>query len=227
MIAIIAAMQSEVDEMLKLIKNAKKVCKDEITFWEAQVNQQSVVIMLSGVGKGHAAIAATCLIHHYQPQYIINIGTAGGLCAEEEVLDVVIASEVVQHDYDTSALDGKSGLGLLFQADAALCDLCKHACEQMKVRYHFGLIASGDQFISGDESVQLLKQRFPKALCAEMEAGTIAQTAAHFHIPFVILRSLSDIAVHQNNHLTFQEYVCVAASRSARMCLEIIKEIAC
>lgn len=227
MIAMIAAMRSEVDEMLKLVNDPKEVYKDSLTFWEANVNDKKIVIMQSGVGKVHAALATTLLIQHYQPQHIINIGTAGGLCMQEEVLDVVIGTHVVQHDYDTSALDGDDGLGLYFQADAALCEYCKTVCDKMKVQTHIGLIASGDQFIADEKQVELLKQRYPKALCAEMEAGAIAQVAAHFHVPFVVLRSLSDIAVHQNNHLTFQEYVRLAASRSAKMCLEIIREIAC
>lgn len=227
MIAIIAAMRAEVDEMIQLVSDVKQVCRDSITFWEARIDKQDIVIMLSGVGKGHAALATVLLIKHYQPQYIINIGTAGGLCEQEEVLDVVIGTQIVQHDYDTSALDGADGIGLYFQSAGCLLERCKAVCEHMQVRYHCGLIASGDQFISEEAQIEKLKLRYPSALCAEMEAGAIAQVCTHFQIPFVILRSLSDIAVHQNNQLTFQEYVSHAALRSAEMCLEIIRETAC
>lgn len=226
MIALIAAIQAEVDEMLKLVTDTRKVVKDSITFWEAKIAKQSIVIMLSGVGKGNAAMATTILISHYHPHTVINIGTAGGLCDQEEVLDVVIGSRVVQHDFDTSAVDGIEGYGLYFNSDAALCECCRSICDKMQVKSHSGLIASGDQFIDCYHVDSVLKQ-YPDALCAEMEAGAIAQVCTHFHIPFVILRSLSDIAVHDNNHLTYQEYVSLAASRSACMCKEIISEIAC
>lgn len=227
MIGIIAAMRSEVDEMLKLVDHVKQIQKASFTFWQAQIDGHDIVIMLSGVGKGYAAMATTLLIQCYQPRMIINIGTAGGLCANEEVLDIVIGTHVVQHDYDTSAVDGEQGIGLLFSSDASLCEQCKKVCDQMKVRNHIGLIASGDQFIADEQKVSELRKRYPSALCAEMEAGAIAQVAACFQIPFVIIRSLSDIAVRKDNQLTFREYVCVAASRSAKMCLAIIKEAVC
>ncbi len=226
MIALIAAMQAEVDEMLKLTTDSKKVIKDSFAFWEGKLENQSIIIMLSGVGKGNAAMAAAMLITNYRPQAIINIGTAGGLCDDQEVLDVVIGTRVVQHDFDTSPVDGDEGIGLYFDSDQALCDSCKRVCEKMQVRNHSGLIASGDQFIDL-YIVDSLLHRYSDALCAEMEAGAIAQACTRFQVPFVILRSLSDIAVHDNNHLTYQEYVALAASRSARMCKEIINEIAC
>ena len=53
MIALIAAMQAEVDEMLKLTTDSKKVIKDSFAFWEGKLENQSIVIMLSGVGKGY------------------------------------------------------------------------------------------------------------------------------------------------------------------------------
>lgn len=227
MIGIIAAMRSEVDEMLKLADHVKQIQKASFTFWQAQIDGHDIVIMLSGVGKGYAAMATTLLIQCYQPRMIINIGTAGGLCANEEVLDIVIGTHVVQHDYDTSAVDGEQGIGLLFSSDAFLCEQCKKVCDQMKVRNHIGLIASGDQFIADEQKVNELRKQYPSALCAEMEAGAIAQVATCFQIPFVIIRSLSDIAVRKDNQLTFREYVCVAASRSAKMCLAIIKEAVC
>ncbi len=226
MIAMIAAMQAEVDAMLLLMEKPKKVCRDHITFWEAKNKGQPIVLMLSGVGKGFAVLSTTLLIKHYQPTLIINIGTAGGLCENEQVLDVVIGKEVIQHDYDTSAFDGPAGLGLSFSASSFACALCERVCKRMKVRYHSGLIVSGDQFISTPKQIEAIKQNYPDALCAEMEAGGIAQVCSHFHIPFAILRSLSDIVLHENNQLTYSEYVSVAAQRSASMCALILEEIA-
>lgn len=224
MIGIIAAMRAEVDALLELMENQEEIQKDGVTFWKGTLERKSVVLMLSGVGKGNAAMSTAMLIKNYDPEYLINIGTAGGLTKEEEVLDLVISDCVVQHDFDTSALDGESGIGLHFQADPDLAALCETICKQQKERYHIGLIASGDQFISEEEQINQLLRKFPNAMCAEMEAGAVAQVCANFKKRFIILRSLSDIAFKEKSHLDFCDYVHMASKRSAVYCAKIVKQ---
>ncbi len=224
MIGIIAAMQAEVDALREEMEEVCERSIDGIRFWEGTIAQRDCVLMLSGVGKGHAAIATTLLIKNYDVEAVFNIGTAGGLQEMEQVLDLVIGDHIIQHDYDTSALDGDEGIGLHFHADEALATLCKNVCEQAKERFHCGLMLSGDQFISEPNQFQALKKRYPDALCAEMESGAIAQVCTHFYIPFVILRSLSDIALQEGNQLDFNEYVHRASKRSARLCVELVKK---
>lgn len=44
------------------------------------------------------------MILEYQPECIINTGIGGATSLETKIGDVVIATEVVQHDMDTTAL---------------------------------------------------------------------------------------------------------------------------
>lgn len=223
MIAVIAAMRAEVDALIALMQDVHEQKKDGVLFWEGTLADKPVVLMLSGVGKGNAALSTTLLLKNYDVEQLVNIGTAGGLKSDEDVLDLIISACVVQHDFDTSALDGKEGTGLYFTADASLKSLCEKVCDQQHVSYHVGMIASGDQFVSDPMLVTSLLNKFPDALCAEMEAGAIAQVCTHFEIPFVVLRSLSDIAVKDDNHLDFMTYVQHASKRSAALCLEMVK----
>lgn len=222
MIGIIAAMQSEVDALLDFMQVGEEIKKDGITFWQGTLQHHDVILMLSGVGKGNAAMATTLLLKNFPITHVINIGTAGGLCQDENVLDLVISERVVQHDYDTSALDGKEGIGLYYDADAELIATCKQVFAQAKEAFHLGLVASGDQFISEEEQLKTLLAKFPDAKCAEMEAGAIAQVCHHFQIPFVVVRSLSDIAFKEKSHLDFCEYVHMASKRSAMLCEKIV-----
>ena len=157
--------------------------------------------MKSGVGKGNASMATTILLEHFSIDCIVNIGTAGGLMPQQSILDAVISTQVVQHDYDTSPVDGAEGIGLYFEADQDLGDICEQALKQLGVVVHRGLVASGDQFIAQEAQLQRLNELFPEAICAEMEAGAIAQVCAHYHIPFVVLRSLSDVAHQKDSHM--------------------------
>ena len=142
---------------------------------------------------------------------------------QQNILDAVISTQVVQHDYDTSPVDGADGIGLYFEADQDLCDMCEQALNKLGVVVHRGLVASGDQFVAREAQLQRLNELFPDAVCAEMEAGAIAQVCAHYHIPFVVLRSLSDVAHSKDSHMDFMTYVEHASSRSASFCRELMK----
>lgn len=226
MIAIIAAMQAEVDALLQCMDSYKEEQVSGIFFYVGSLAGKETVCMLSGVGKGNAAMSTTILMHQYHPSQVINIGTAGGLVKEQKVLDIVVSSQVIQHDYDTSALDGEAGIGLLFSADRQLVQQCVDVFTAIQAPYHIGVVASGDQFIAKDEQLLDLMKKFPKAICAEMEAGAIAQVCTHFQVPFIVIRSLSDIAHQEKSEMDFLSYVHKASERSSMFCKKIVEKLA-
>lgn len=224
MIGIIAAMDSEVEAIVQLLKEKEEMKKSGIYMVKGWIGEQSVIVMKSGVGKGNAAMTTTILLENFSIEKLINIGTAGGLDPKQEILDAVVSISVVQHDFDTSAVDGKDGIGLYYEANKQLVKQCKDILESLDIRVHCGLIASGDQFIANEEQLSFLKKQFPDAICAEMEAGAIAQVCSHYQIPFVVLRSLSDIAFRNDSHMDFQTYVQHAANRSAKFCEALLQQ---
>lgn len=223
MIAIIAAMDSEVNAITNIMEHTEKTTVSGISITRGLISGKKVIVMKSGVGKVNASMSTTILLENFVIEKIINIGTAGGLKKEQEILDAVISNRVVQHDFDTSPIDGKDGIGLYFDADEELCNTCEKVFEEMDVRAHVGLVATGDQFIADEEKLERLESLFPEAICAEMEAGAIASVATHYHVPFVVLRSLSDIAHRDDSHMDFLTYVEHAAARSAVFCKEVMK----
>lgn len=226
MIAVIAAMDTEVDAIVSLMESHEHLITSGIEFDKGMLSGRELIVMKSGVGKGNACMATTILLENYAIDCIVNIGTAGGLKAEQNILDAVVSTRIVQHDFDTSPVDGKEGIGLYFEADLELAALCEQALQQLGVSVHRGLIASGDQFIARKEQLSRLQELFPEAVCAEMEAGAVAQVCAHYHIPFVVLRSLSDIAPRTDSHMDFVTYVKHASARSAQFCKELMKLLA-
>lgn len=226
MIAVIAAMDKEVDAIVSIMESHEHLITSGIDFDRGILAGRELIVMKSGVGKGNASMATTILLENYSIDRIVNIGTAGGLRVEQNILDAVISTQVVQHDFDTSPIDGKAGIGLYFEADQDLGDICEQALKRLDVQVHRGLVASGDQFIAQEAQLTRLKELFPNAVCAEMEAGAIAQVCAHYHVPFVVLRSLSDIAHRKDSHMDFMTYVKHASARSARFCEELMKLMA-
>lgn len=224
MIAIISAMQVENDAILALCNDIKEKTISHKKYYEATLGNEKVVCCLSGVGKVNAAISTTLLLEHFPIDAILNIGTAGGLKQEEKVLDCVISTQVVEHDFDTSPIDHEEGKGMFFEADPLLVNVTKTVAQEMEIPHHIGLIASGDQFITSDSCDKIL-QDFPESMCSEMEAGGIAQVASHYGVPFVIIRSLSDIAHSKGNGMVFSEYVEKASKRSALFCEKCVAKL--
>lgn len=215
MIGIIAAMELERDALEKRMQGTARQTISGISFTLGKLAGRDVVLMLSGVGKGYAAMATTILLEHFAIASIINIGTAGGIRPEEHILDIVISEQVVQHDFDTSPIDGEAGIGMYFEADTKLVDAVRKAIQEEEHEVFVGLIASGDRFVTAGEHMERIVKQYPKAMCCEMEAGAVAQVASHYHCPFVVVRSLSDVACHANSHMDFLQYASVASKRSA------------
>ncbi len=75
--------------------------------------------------------------------------------------------------------------------------------------------------MSDHERVQDLKIRFDQPLCSEMEAGAIAQVCYQFAVPFVIIRSLSDIA-GSDAKVSYEEFLETASVHSAKQVLLMV-----
>lgn len=225
MIGIVAAMDVEVQAIMDLCEITQEKAIGHVVFHYGKLASKDVVICKSGVGKVGAAMVTTILCLHHSLDALINIGTAGGLKDCQQVLDIVISKDALQADYDTSALDGPEGLGLRFHADEKLVETAQEAAKENHIRYHVGTIASQDLFMSRKDDFDKLMKNFPDSICSEMEAGALAQVATSFQVPFVILRSLSDVALHHDNSMEFSTYVKHASKQSSLMVRSFVEKL--
>ncbi|MFM1533698.1 5'-methylthioadenosine/adenosylhomocysteine nucleosidase [Helcococcus ovis] len=222
---IIGAMPKEVEAIKDKMLNIKEENIQGVDFYFGKINNQDVILTKSGVGKVNASIITTLMIMTYHPDYIVNIGTAGGMLKEQNTLDIVISENVIQHDFDTSYIDGKSGIGITTKSDELLKNKVKESFLKNKVdsNIYFGDIISGDVFVGEEVKVLELKEKFPTAIACEMEAAAIGYTCDKFNIPFIIIRSLSDIVHHDNSNIDFMKNVEITSKRSADMLEEFLK----
>jgi len=230
MIAIIGAMQVEVDEILKLATKVKKIEVNNHSFYQAEINGKECVITISGIGKVNASMATTTLLNIFEISKVINIGTAGGLKDYEQVLDIVIGSRVTYHDLNVpgwpKSFDIESeniSTKYVFKSDKDLISASLSAIKSKKNVY-IGDILTGDTFVTKNEVNQIIKD-YPSAIACEMEAAAIAHVCDKYEIPFVVIRSLSDITIKDGNDITFDEYVKLASKRSAIFVADLILTI--
>ncbi len=228
-IGIIGAMEEEVTLLRAEIKDAETKVIANTEFIEGKIDGKEVVLVRSGIGKVNAAIATTLLLEMYQPDVVLNTGSAGGFSQTLEVGSVVISSEVVHHDVDVTAFGYVHGqvpqLPPTFIADENLIKLSKEAVEELGAHtYDTGLIASSDSFMSDVAHVERVRELFPAMIAAEMEAAAVAQVCHQFETPFVVIRALSDIA-GKEAPMSFDEFLPIAARHSTDIVLSVISKL--
>lgn len=224
-IGIIGAMQVEIDTLQHSLTNKKEIKIGNFTFYQGTINDAEVIVLLSGIGKVSAAVGATLLIEHYQPDFVINTGTAGGL-GTAEIHNIVLAQEVAYHDVNLTGFGYKLGqqaqMPATFKADPKLLEIAKKICEKHQQKVLCGLIVSGDSFINDPTHLQQISTNFPTALAVEMEAAAISQVCHLFKTPFIILRAISDKAGEGNTH-AYNTFVKSAGKLSALLNIDFIK----
>lgn len=203
-IAIIGAMDCEVERLLKLLENKEKVNANNLYIFKGTFQNFNLIIAKSGVGKVNSALCTQYIIDNFSPNYIINTGIAGGISSDLSVGDIVIGKDLVQYDFDTSALGYAKGYmctGInkdkptVYYSDEELTLAFEKAINQSNssIKIHKGRIATGDTFIAGATKKQEIKNIFNATAC-EMEGCSIAQVANANKIPCLIIRAISDLA---------------------------------
>ncbi|MCU5746416.1 5'-methylthioadenosine/S-adenosylhomocysteine nucleosidase [Staphylococcus sp. SQ8-PEA] len=228
MIGIIGAMEEEVNILKSKIKNLEQLNIAHVKFFRGELNGREIVLSQSGIGKVNVAISTTLLIKEFQPDLIINTGSAGALDSSLNIGDVVVSENVTYHDADARAFGYELGqipqMPALYKANEMLLDYTIETIKEEKQIAKQGLIVSGDSFIGTNEQRQAIKSSFPNALAVEMEATAIAQTCYQFDIPFIITRAISDLA-NGEAELSFEAFLEKAAVVSSKIVENLIGKI--
>ena len=226
MIGFIGAMDVEVKALVDLMEDVREVMYSRITFYEGKLGGKDTVVMQSGVGKTAAAITTTIMMENYDIEGIVNFGTAGGLQKDMEVLDVVISDKIAHHDIDVRTWEsGFDQDRTCFSADRYFIEVMKQIMKEDDTRVWIGNIVSGDVFVYTREHVNRIMERYDGALCAEMEGAAIAQTCRHYHCPFIVIRSISDVTVREGSEMDYRTYLARASVRSAQWCRKFIERV--
>ncbi len=228
-IGIIGAMEVEVDILKTKIKNLKIETYARIDFYTGIINGKSIVLAKSGIGKVNATVCTQILIDKYNVDCVINTGVAGAIGDEVDVYDIVVATELMQHDFDTSAVGDKIGVVCGLDVETFVVNehlkstIIKGAKEVLSNNVYEGVVATGDQFISSKERKEFIKNNF-NALCAEMEGGAIAQACYLNNVPFAVVRCISDKA-DGSADVDYLTFVVKAAQDSSKIVEYLIKGV--
>ena len=228
-LGIIGAMSVEIETLKSQLADMTSDERCGMTFYQGNLEQLPVVIVVCGVGKVNAALCVQVLCDYYQVTHIVNTGVAGSLSNELDIGDFVISQDAMYHDFDCHILNPNYPVGQVpglsvqaFPANEMLVQFAFDAAQKVLPGHaSIGRIASGDQFIAEKQ----IKDRIVKdtgALCTEMEGAAIAHAAWRNQIPFVIIRAISDKA-DNSAEMDFPTFEAIAAMACAGVTLEMAK----
>ena len=224
MLAIVSAMPEEIAGVLQALADVKIQEFGRRQFHTGSLQGAEVVVVFSRWGKVAAAATVTQLLSSYPVTRLVFGGVAGAARPGLAIGDIVVATELVQHDMDASPLYPRYEVPLLgkarFAADPVLCEQLSAAAkaflaqdlrsraaagelELFKIdapKVVCGLVASGDKFFASASDVQELRQRLPEVCCVEMEGAAVAQVCDEYAIPFAVVRTISDSADENSVH---------------------------
>ena len=229
-IGIIGAMEVEVAILKEKMEDVRIIKKASMDFYEGILAGKKVVVVRSGIGKVNAGICAQILADVFSVDAIINTGIAGSLNKNINIGDIVLSTDVVQHDMDATGFGYRKGQipqmpVFFFNADDHLRRLAAEVCKEVNpdIQVFEGRIASGDQFVCDQDVKNRIVSEF-SAYATEMEGAAIGQAAYLNEIPFLVVRAISDKA-DGSAQMDYSEFEKAAVDHSVRLTLNMLARI--
>ena len=212
------------------------------------LNGKRIVLAESGVGMTNAAMTTQELITRFHPRGLVFSGIAGAIDSTVHIGDLCICSSWITHDYvycgpdslqpqpvhsfsakgDSLAsfwsFSADSGfIGVAGQIDGAKLSLQRIGKREPRIIVG-GACVSGNAFIDNAEKRLWLKGRFG-AMVTDMESAAVAQVCTANGVPFVIIRSASDLAGGSPSKTATEQldqFFRIAASNSAALVMALV-----
>lgn len=181
-----------------------------------------VYVIISGIGKTNAAIAATKIIEKYKIQFLINIGTAGTINKNYKINDLFLIENFIYFDVDLTKFNYSYGqipkMPKWYTIDKNLNLKLKSFLDQQNLKLNNCNLASGDQFLDSNNSQILKNIKNINCDLIDMEATSYAHAAYAFKCAFMSFKVISDYIFLKNNDLEH--------NKNMELCNEKILELA-
>lgn len=225
-IAILSAMQEELDPILKNVDVLEKIDYADNTFYIAKFLSHDLVLAYSKIGKVNAALTATIMIEKFRCEIMLFAGVAGSL-KDLKIKDLIVAKDLVQHDLDISAFGHPFGYvpgsKTIINTSKELNLVAKDVARSLDLDIKFGTIATGDQFLNNEQRKDWIVRTFD-ADAVEMEGCAVGVVCDSLKIPFFVLRCISDNSGGKAE-VDFDEFLNYVAAISAQFLLKMVEKL--
>ncbi|CAL4320172.1 5'-methylthioadenosine/S-adenosylhomocysteine nucleosidase [Buchnera aphidicola (Periphyllus testudinaceus)] len=220
-IIIVSALKEEITFLAK-----KKNFIKEKKIFHKKIFNKKIILCKIGIGKTSAGVNCALLLKKYNPNLIINIGTAGSLNKRLKIGSLIIPNKVCYYDVNMTSfkqLIGQvEGFPQKFLINSKFFSKTIYFLKKNNLKYITGLSISGDQFINNKKKLKKLKKNFSNAISVDMESASIGQTCYMFKTPFLIIRSISDFST-KNSHEIYKKNKKYSIKKCSYLIYKLIK----
>ena len=228
-ILVVVAMEVEAKVLLEKFSDYKVVEKYGFTFYEGNIDNNKIVILLSGVGITNASSGLMVGIMEYNPSIVINYGIGGAMSKDIHTKDIIIGSSVSNiNSYRTSILGEGEGSSpnswelltflsgevdryIEYRTDDKLLDVANN------IEYEYGnvilgKIGSGDVWNREVDRILYLNDTYD-IVVEDMESISVYNLCYKYNIPCISFKVISDnslIGEEYNREvgIYLQEFIC-------------------
>jgi len=198
MLGFVAALKEELAPLLAAASIRKEEVRGGRSFLLGEVWGCEAVLVVSNPCKVAAATTTTTLLECFGVTELFVLGFCGALFPTLRRGDVLVATELWQHDVRPSKrfepfeipFSGRRWFDTEAQRRGALSGLGPTAGIEGKVV--LGPLATGDEFVSGEEAKARVREALPHAMAVDMESAAVGQVAHEHGVPVTVLRVVSD-----------------------------------
>ncbi|MCH2535130.1 MAG: hypothetical protein MK008_11865 [Bdellovibrionales bacterium] len=181
------------------------------------VGEQDSKYNVQSVGTVPAAIATDMLIKNFNPNVVINAGTAGGFKSRGAQIGEVYAADSTQFHNRRIQIPGYAEYGRYYLTHKN--DYYQKIISNLNLKA--GLLTTGDSLDYSDLDKELVEPN--KAVIKDMEAAAIAWVCYHHQTPAIFLKSVTDIV--DGPHANVNEFLQNLQEASTNLSKTLIRLI--
>jgi 5'-methylthioadenosine/S-adenosylhomocysteine nucleosidase len=243
---VLGALPQETELVLRALKGGRAGKLGRFPYIEGRIGGRRTVVAVTGIGKTCASMITMLFATHFRPRELLMTGTASRINPEIRNGDVIVGEITCNHDfgslcagYSMEYFGAEGPLGdsmpVIFPGDRALLASAKRAMRthvpetasqhtpSYMPRVRIGRITSGDQFgITPERIADIRRQLNPDLM--EMESGSVAQVCRYLGIPFLCIRSGSNLTQNSPDN-DYRKLSPFASRQAALFTVSLIAEL--
>lgn len=244
---VLGALPQETELVLGALKGRRAGKLGRFPYVEGRIGGRRTVVAVTGIGKTCASMITMLFATHFRPRELVMTGTASRINPEMRNGDVIVGEITCNHDFGSLCAgyameyfgaEGPLGdsMAVIFPGDRALIAAAKRAMRthvpetasqhtpSYTPKVRLGRITSGDQFgITPERIADIRRQLNPDLM--EMESGSVAQVCWYLGIPFLCIRSGSNLTQNSPDN-DYRKLSPFASRQAALFTVSLVGELA-
>ncbi len=163
--------------------------------YEGFIKDKNCVLLQTGMGLSRAYAATQAFLKEQRPEYIINIGYAGGLAPNVKNPEIILADQVNlypnQQKAEVPTQVQKQEQTLSMAPSPKLLEQTRKMLTKESHSFHEGKLLSAEQAVLKSKEKLELHQKY-HAIAIDMESYSVLKAANEKNIPAISLRFIVD-----------------------------------